>query len=394
MTMLTDVYKLIALRAIRSFLIVMPIIVLYWQSFGFTIQDIFWLQVIFSVAVVVLEIPSGYFADWFGRKNALVIGTIFTTAGYLGYYLAEGFWGFVVAELLLAVSISFVSGANEALLFQTLKQQAREWLYQKYQGRLLSVSTISEATAAVLAGVMASQLGFSNLMLLQVFVMAFSIGIAFSLTTEVRAATHKTPALLAIMKGALWQNSRLRYLNFYSGAIGAATLTMVWLVQPHWSLIGVDVLYFGYLWAGLNLVVALGATLSHRLESWFRFRIIFGLFAVLPLVLFGLMALFHDSLWALAVVPFFWLLRGLKTPIVQDYVQREARDEDRATILSINNLFNRVFFAVFSPFIGWVADAWSFEQAFLAAALIFGTLTLVSFALLYAAMITRPTARA
>lgn len=63
-------------------MVVMPIIAIYWQDQGLTIQDIFLLQVIFSVAIVVLEVPSGYFADVFGRKSSLVLGVLTGTLGF------------------------------------------------------------------------------------------------------------------------------------------------------------------------------------------------------------------------------------------------------------------------------------------------------------------------
>jgi len=46
-----------------------PIIVLFWQENDLNLTQIMILQSLFSLTVVLLEIPSGYFADVFGRKN-------------------------------------------------------------------------------------------------------------------------------------------------------------------------------------------------------------------------------------------------------------------------------------------------------------------------------------
>lgn len=164
-------------------MVVMPIITLYFIESGLSIRDIFVLQVIFSVAIVVLEVPSGYFADVFGRKGSLILGVIVGTAGFLMYYLALG----------------------------------------------------------------------------------------------------------------------IKYL-------------------------------------------------------------------------------------ALAIIPLFWVLRGVFQPIALDYINRETDSSTRATVVSISQLFGRAFFSVLSPFLGWIADVWSLEVAFAASAIVFGILSVFSFLLLYSRM--------
>lgn len=108
------------IRSLRSFMVIMPVVTLYFQELGLSIRDIFVLQVIFSVAIVVFEVPSGYFADVFGRRYSLIIGTISATAGFFFYYLAGGFWGLAWAEIVLAGSVAFISGADSAFLYDTL----------------------------------------------------------------------------------------------------------------------------------------------------------------------------------------------------------------------------------------------------------------------------------
>ena len=113
---------LLWLRAIRMFMISMPIIVIYWQNHGLLVRDIFVLQVIFSIAIVILEVPSGYFADRYGRKKAIVWGTITSTVGFLTYWLTPSFTGFAIAEILLALGSSFLSGSVEAMLNESIPE--------------------------------------------------------------------------------------------------------------------------------------------------------------------------------------------------------------------------------------------------------------------------------
>jgi MFS family permease len=100
--------------------LVMPIIVLFYQSNGMTMQDIFTLQAVYSVTLMFLEIPTGYFADFAGRRTSIFLGSILGFGGFLIYSLSSGFWEFVVAETILGVGMSLVSGADSAMLYDSL----------------------------------------------------------------------------------------------------------------------------------------------------------------------------------------------------------------------------------------------------------------------------------
>lgn len=382
----TQLWLLGIIRALRALMITMPIIVLYFQSYGLSVRDVFVLQVIFSIAIVVLEVPTGYLADKFGRKPSLIFGLFMSLVGFFIYWIQEGFWGFVMAEIALAFAMSFISGADTALLYETLKKSCREHEYKKVHGLQMGVSNISQAAGAIFGAYMGGQFGLDFVFLVQWMLYIPIIILAFWLHETNATHEHATPALLKILHGSVKENVRLRYLNLFAGVISTTTLTMVWFSQAHWESIGVPIVYFGILWAILNVCVALGSFVAHRLEHWFRFRELFFGLALAPLVLFAAMSIGADSLYVLVIVPLFWLYRGLQVPIISDYVQRECKDGERATVLSINALVGRLVFSVCSPFLGWIADVWNFQTAFAASAVVFGILSMITFLYLYTAM--------
>jgi MFS family permease len=134
MHMQKQVTLLLLIRILRMFMITMPVIVLYWQSHGLGMKDIFILQVVFSIAVVVFEVPTGYFADTYGHRTSILIGCIAGTLGFFFYWGIPSYLGFIAAELTLALGTSFMSGARDALLFDTLEKEKQESLYIKLQG--------------------------------------------------------------------------------------------------------------------------------------------------------------------------------------------------------------------------------------------------------------------
>ena len=117
----------------------MPTIVLFFQENGLSLFDIMLIQAVYSVAIAVLEIPSGYVADLLGRKMAMVIGTFLGFLGILIYSMSYGFWGFLPAALAMGIGQSFVSGSDTALMYDSLLDMGRSKEFVKFEGR----STVS-----------------------------------------------------------------------------------------------------------------------------------------------------------------------------------------------------------------------------------------------------------
>ncbi len=75
---------LVALAALQFTLFPIPIITLYWKDqIGLSLADIFLLQAVFGLAVVLLELPSGYVADRVGYRRSLLVGAALWSAGWL-----------------------------------------------------------------------------------------------------------------------------------------------------------------------------------------------------------------------------------------------------------------------------------------------------------------------
>ena len=133
----------------------MPIVVPFYESNGLSMKDIMVLQAVYSIAIVVLEIPSGYLADVIGRRKTLIIGAMFGTIGFTTYSFSYGFLGFLVAEIILGIGQSCISGADSAMLYDSLLERGEEKKYTRFEGRITSLGNIAEAVAGILGGLLA-----------------------------------------------------------------------------------------------------------------------------------------------------------------------------------------------------------------------------------------------
>ena len=145
---------------------------------------------------------------------------------------------------------------------------------------------------------------------------------------------------------------------------------MVWLIQPYMQACRVPVAWFGPVWAGANLVVALAAASSHRLEGKMSAAGMQGLFLAMIVVAYlGLGTI--TAVWGFVFYYLLTAMRGLQGPLMRSRLQAQSRRANRASILSLHSLAFRLGFVLTGPLVGLLADSQGLAMAFLVLAAIF-----------------------
>lgn len=367
-----NIPRLYLIKISKWFNMVMPIVVLFYQSNNMGMHDIFVLKAIYSIAIVAMEIPSGWMADVWGRKKTLILGSILGSLGFLIYSFSFGFLAFVVAEIILGIGHSFVSGADSAMLYDSLKAEQESDKYIREEGRITSVGNFAEAIAGIAGGFLAA-ISLRTPFYFQFGVAAIAIPAALTLIEpEVHSKEHIHSIRLLIknIRKTLLQDQNLRISILISSVTGTATLTFAWLVQPFFEAIGLPVEMFGVFWTALNLTVGVSSVFAHRFvqflgRSWSLLLVILLLSA--GYVFSGITI----SRWGLAFLFLFYFVRGIATPIFKNYINEFTKSEVRATMLSVRNFLIRIVFAGIGPLLGWITDNIGLDKAFMLAGVIY-----------------------
>ena len=80
-----NITALYLIKVSKWFTLIMPIIVLFYEENGLGLKDIFLLKSVYSIVLGSLDIPTGYLADAWGRKNCLITGCIVAFGGNICY---------------------------------------------------------------------------------------------------------------------------------------------------------------------------------------------------------------------------------------------------------------------------------------------------------------------
>ena len=109
-----------------------PVFALLFLEHGLTWEEFGILNGIWAISIIFLEVPSGALADTIGRKRLIVLGALCMMIEMIALLLApmhggaSVFWLFALNRIISGIAEAAVSGADEALAYDSLKANGRE----------------------------------------------------------------------------------------------------------------------------------------------------------------------------------------------------------------------------------------------------------------------------
>ena len=196
-----------------------PVLALFYIASEVPFEQFTIIMGVFSLVILLLEVPSGVIADLIGKKNAIMaarfmyIGEIFIIAFF------NGFWAFFIAKVISGVGVSLRSGAAEALMYDSLKKVGREKEHKRISGTAHTISNIFQAFIFIIGAVLFTihpklPAKVSLPFMVLNFVLVFFLVEPFKPSKK---ATFKN-SLIHLKEGLVyfWQHGYVKYLVFLS----------------------------------------------------------------------------------------------------------------------------------------------------------------------------------
>ena len=127
-----NVYLMYIIVFLQGFVFYGPIATLYRQNRNLSLSNMFLIESISWILMIIFEIPWGWFADKFGYKKTLVISNFIFFISKIVFYKANSFGMFFLERVLLSVSLAGISGCDIALLYSSVKQEESEKVFGRY----------------------------------------------------------------------------------------------------------------------------------------------------------------------------------------------------------------------------------------------------------------------
>lgn len=354
-----NITAIYAMAFFQSFMVIVPVLVPFFAAKGLSLAEVFYLQAIFATTIVLLEAPSGYFADLFGRKLALVVGAFLHATGYLLLNFADDLGSLIIFEITLGVAMSLLSGADLAILYDTQKALEEDESAEHSQviANLGFFKSGAEAIGALLGGTLAL-ISFDLMVLVQSGTAWLVPALALLIVEPPyrnRAELSERVKLLDILSHLLTKDPILRQIVIAIPVYSLASFMLVWLVQPYWEAQGLSLAIFGLLWFTQSLSVAVANRFGFAIERRCGAPAALMVIGLLPIV--GQLGMAWFSGWpGIALGMLVFAGRGLTQVILVNALNRRVPSEFRATANSFTSFLFRLAFIVSGPLVGYLAE--------------------------------------
>jgi MFS family permease len=135
-----------------DFVLLYPVYALLFSDTGLSLWQISSLFALWSVTGVLLEVPSGVWADAVSRRLLLWLGPLLTAVGFALWVLVPSYWAFAVGFVLWGARGALGSGALEALVYDELERLGAAGRYAGVMGRARAAGLVAVMAATGLAG--------------------------------------------------------------------------------------------------------------------------------------------------------------------------------------------------------------------------------------------------
>lgn len=349
--------------AVTAGLMAMSIMTPFFNSVGLNNEQISLTQIIFTVVVIILNIPTGYIADRISRKWANIIGDFGHGFLFIAYSFTNNFLGIVICESLIGVMSALSGGVDQSLLkhfsgkLADATGESENKILKSKTAKLECYKQICNLILLALGG----PIGAIDLRLAIALsgINQFAggiISIFIDDDSEKFVPVHKNPIkdVVHIAKNAFkFEPLRLRIFAF--AISNEMTHGIIWIVTPLFLQAGVPLSLVSLAWVFNSLTAILGAWLagkfSHKLSDSQTF--------VVPLVLMTISMIGMGVNLNIVTVWLYGLMgiaRGWTASTIRPMVQKYSKPSQQTSILSITSVVSDLIYIPVVWLIGFVSD--------------------------------------
>ena len=332
--------------------------VLLLVSDGYSLVRVGFAETVFHITSLIAEIPSGMFADVFGRKKSLILSCVMSMLSALVRGFVPGFAAVCVSVGFSALSYNFISGSDSAIAYDTLLEAGQTDRYDRYISTQTAVYRISNGIATLFAGA-AVIMGNRNAQILSLAISAVNmVFLLFLRENKVilkKAGDSLGKRIKDVYKGSfsfLKGNKKVAGLIFRNALVGGIDVLLLFFLQAKLPMTGIPDWTLGPLLFIMSMGGILGALAARKVK-----KVTLGKLFIfcITLALLGLISEFTGVWYLMTAGGFFTTFADDLIQIRSDIaLNRMVPAEQRATLISVNSFCFSVLMIFMSPLAGFI----------------------------------------
>lgn len=333
--------------------------VVFRESRGISLSEIFLLESIFMILMLVFEIPWGIIGDKIGYKKTLIISYGIFLVSKIIFSLAHSFLGFLMESIAAAIAISGISGCDSALIYSSIDKSESDRVFGIYG----AMSTAGFLMSAVFSGILV-KISIDLLAFATIIPYALAFLLSFALKDSHQVEKHGDYDVKGVVKNIQLAVSNKKIIGFVIAVAVLSETThsiCVFFNQPLYIKSGINIKWFGILTALMQVATFISVRAHKIKKNIGEEKLLKG---ALCFIIICNLVLIKSSI-AIITISLIFIIEGafaMTQPITETIKNQSISTEQRATILSVYAMIANITAAVLNIIIS-AASKISLESA-------------------------------
>lgn len=350
---------------------------LFGLSRNISIQEMVYIEIIYAVVTLILEVPTGLVSDIFGKKKALVISSIFIFFEFFILIFANNFFTFILSSLSAAIGNTLASGTVNALFYDSLKERNKEKEFEK----VLGIKNLFDSLPAIIGGLIgayiAEKVGYSILYILSSISILFSFIITCFIKEPKLQSNLDNESVnfkLEDVKNFFISNNSIKFIVLYVSVFHSVVCYIDEYWQIYFSEISIPIALFGIYSLLRETFNSISSLLTYKLKILIGEKSILSLCLIISTISILISSYTHSWIGFIPLSIIFICLGSLEITTIS-FLHHKASSEFRATAESIMSLGIRVFSILVGLIFGYISTNYSIFSGFNILGIILGVYT-------------------
>lgn len=350
-----NIYLMYIIVFLQGFVFYGPIATVFRENRGVSIYQIFLIESISMILIMLFEVPWGIFADKFGYKKTLVISNFIFFISKIVFFKANSFWIFLFERILLSISISGLSGCDTALIYLSLdKNQNSERVFGRY---------VWFSNVGFLLGSMISTYIINISIDLTAYYTIIPYGVAFGVSLflkNINDEVTKKENVKNKFKYSLKHVAANKYIIIFLVGISLVKEVVqsitVFLNQQQYIKSGIDIRYFGILLVAIQFMKLISVK-SYKLSNMIGQIKSINMLTIAVFISSSILIIISNAILSFLCVSVISIGMAIMEPMIIDIKNKSISSGNRATILSIYSMIESITSSIINPIIGFVSNS-------------------------------------
>lgn len=386
-------YKFSAYGFLKNLRLFEPFLILFLLDAGLTYFQIGVLYSIRELVKNLAEIPSGFLADVWGRKKAMILSFFLYIFSFMCFYFGQSYPLFVLAIVFFGFAEAFRSGTHKAMIYHYLELKGWEKHKIAYYGNTRSWSQLGSAISSLIAGFIMLYTGnYKMIFLLSIvpYMLDLINLISYPSFLNKPSNVKKEKEIKLVLKEFLTalkdRTSRRILLN--SSTYSAYYSILKDLIQPVIKALAISIPLYAFISEEKRTAILIGVMyfliyllssyssrkakdLSKKLASESRAINLTYVLGFLIGIIGSLMLYFDLYFISACCFIVILLIENIRKPISMSYIASLVRGRPLASILSVEAQLKTLFMMILTPLVGLIADRFGLAFAFASPVLLY-----------------------